>query len=40
MTVWGEQVAPQYIRFVYSREPVERLSQFGERLRAALNQLS
>lgn len=40
MTVWGEQVAPQYIRFVYSREPVERLSQFGERLWAALNQLS
>ena len=29
MTTWGEQVAPQYIRFVYSREPVERLSRFG-----------
>jgi aspartate/methionine/tyrosine aminotransferase len=40
MSAWGEQVAPRYIRFVYSREPVERLSQFGERLRAALNQLS
>jgi len=40
MTAWGERVAPRYIRFVYSKEPVERLSQLGERLRAALDQLS
>src|SRR2546421_5381159 len=40
MTTWGERVSPRYIRFVYSNEPVERLSQFGERLRAALGQLS
>jgi len=40
MTTWGERVSPRYIRFVYSNEPVERLSQLGERLRAALNQLS
>ena len=40
MTTWGERVSPRYIRFVYSNEPVERLSQFGERLRAALSQLS
>jgi aspartate/methionine/tyrosine aminotransferase len=40
MTVWGERVAPRYIRFVYSREPVQRLSQLGRRLRAALEQLS
>ncbi len=40
MTTWGERVSPRHIRFVYSKEPVERLSQFGERLRAALGQLS
>lgn len=40
MTRWGERVSPQYIRFVYSNEPVERLSKLGERLRAALDQLS
>ena len=40
MTAWGERVAPRYIRFVYSREPVGRLSQLGGRLRAALEQLS
>lgn len=40
MTAWGENVAPRYIRFVYSNEPVERLSQLGDRLRAALDQLS
>lgn len=40
MTVWGEQVSPRYIRFVYSNESVERLSQLGERLRAALDRLS
>jgi aspartate/methionine/tyrosine aminotransferase len=40
MTTWGERVSPRYIRFVYSNEPVERLSQLGVRLRAALGQLS
>jgi len=40
MTTWGERVSPRYIRFVYSNEPVERVSQLGERLRRALDQLS
>ena len=40
MTTWGERVSPRYIRFVYSNEAVERLSQLGVRLRAALDQLS
>ena len=37
MTVWGETVAPRYVRFVFSREPVERLELLGERVRAALS---
>jgi aspartate/methionine/tyrosine aminotransferase len=40
MTTWGEWVAPRYIRFVYSNEPVERLSELGGRLRAALDTLT
>jgi aspartate/methionine/tyrosine aminotransferase len=40
MTSWGERVSPRYIRFVYSNEPVERLAGLGERVRAALDQLS
>lgn len=36
MTVWGETVAPRYVRFVFSREPVARLELLGERVRAAL----
>ena len=36
MTVWGERVAPRYIRFVFSREPVERLELLGDRVRRAL----
>jgi aspartate/methionine/tyrosine aminotransferase len=36
MTVWGEKVAPRYIRFVFSREPVERLEGLGARVRIAL----
>lgn len=36
MTVWGETVAPRYIRFVFSREPVERLRELGARVRRAL----
>ena len=33
---WGGPVADRHLRFVYSREPVERLALLGERLRAAL----
>ena len=40
MTHWGDRVSPRFIRFVYSSEPVERLEALGERLRAALEQLS
>jgi aspartate/methionine/tyrosine aminotransferase len=40
MTTWGEHVSPRFIRFVYSNEPAERLSDFGRRLRAALDQAS
>jgi hypothetical protein len=29
-------VAPRYVRFVFSNEPVERLALLGERLRTAL----
>ncbi|HKH18519.1 MAG TPA: hypothetical protein VKA57_13415, partial [Solirubrobacteraceae bacterium] len=36
MTVWGEEVAPRHVRFVFSNEPVERLALLGDRLRAAL----
>jgi aspartate/methionine/tyrosine aminotransferase len=36
MTAWGETVAPRYVRFVFSNEPVERLALLGERLRTAL----
>jgi aspartate/methionine/tyrosine aminotransferase len=40
MTTWGERVSPRFIRFVYSNEPVERLSQLGSRLRRAVDQIS
>ncbi|HZJ50152.1 MAG TPA: pyridoxal phosphate-dependent aminotransferase [Actinomycetota bacterium] len=36
MTVWGESVAPQHVRLVFSNEPVERIELLGERLRRAL----
>jgi aspartate/methionine/tyrosine aminotransferase len=36
MTAWGETVAPRYVRFVFSREPVERLRELGGRVRKAL----
>lgn len=36
MTVWGETVAPRYLRLVFSNEPVERIELLGERLRGAL----
>jgi aspartate/methionine/tyrosine aminotransferase len=39
MTTWGEWVSPRFIRFVYSNEPVERLSLLGERLHKALDHL-
>jgi aspartate/methionine/tyrosine aminotransferase len=37
MTAWGERISPRYIRFVYSNESVDRLSQLGQRLRAAVD---
>jgi hypothetical protein len=40
MTAWGDRVAPRYIRFVYSNEPVERLALLGERLQVARAQAS
>jgi aspartate/methionine/tyrosine aminotransferase len=36
MTAWGETVAPRHVRFVFSREPVERLRELGDRVRKAL----
>lgn len=36
MTAWGETVAPKHVRFVFSREPVDRLRQLGGRVRKAL----
>jgi aspartate/methionine/tyrosine aminotransferase len=36
MTVWGERVAPRHVRFVFSREPVDRLRSLGDRVRRAL----
>jgi len=39
MTAWGEHVAPHYIRFIFSREPVERIALLRERLDAALVEL-
>jgi aspartate/methionine/tyrosine aminotransferase len=37
MSGWGGPVADRQLRFVFSREPVERLALLGERLRAALD---
>jgi aspartate/methionine/tyrosine aminotransferase len=36
MRGWGGPVADRHVRFVFSREPVERIALLGERLRAAL----
>jgi aspartate/methionine/tyrosine aminotransferase len=36
MRGWGVEHAEQYVRFVYSNEPVERLRLLGDRVRAAL----
>jgi len=36
MEGWGERHGPQYIRFVFSNEPVERLRGVGGKIRSAL----
>jgi aspartate/methionine/tyrosine aminotransferase len=36
MVGWGGEVADRHVRFVFSNEPVERLTLLGERVRAAL----
>src|SRR5712691_4954093 len=36
MRGWGGEVADRHVRFVFSNEPVERLSQLGERVHRAL----
>lgn len=36
MTHWGERVAPQHVRLVFSNEPVARLAGLRERVRRAL----
>jgi hypothetical protein len=33
---WGGEVAARHVRFVFSNEPVARLTALGERVRAAL----
>jgi N-succinyldiaminopimelate aminotransferase len=40
MTAWGDKVSPRYIRFIFSREPVERIAMLRERLDAALKELA
>ena len=36
MRGWGGEVADRHVRFVFSREPVERIALLGDRVRAAL----
>jgi len=36
MTHWGDRVAPQHVRFVFSNEPVNRLRGLGDRVRRSL----
>jgi aspartate/methionine/tyrosine aminotransferase len=36
MRGWGGAVADRHVRFVFSREPVDRIQLLGERVRAAL----
>ncbi|MYC91106.1 MAG: hypothetical protein F4X15_06495 [Gemmatimonadetes bacterium] len=36
MTHWGRENAAQFVRLVFSNEPVERLRGLGERFRRAL----
>jgi aspartate/methionine/tyrosine aminotransferase len=37
MRGWGGEVADRHVRFVFSREPLERIALLGERVRAALD---
>jgi aspartate/methionine/tyrosine aminotransferase len=37
MKGWGGEVADRHVRFVFSREPPERIALLGERVRAALD---
>jgi aspartate/methionine/tyrosine aminotransferase len=37
MRGWGGDVADRHVRFVFSREPVERIALLGERVRAAFD---
>ena len=37
MQGWGERHAPEYIRFVYSNEPMHRLRGVGDKVRRALD---
>ena len=36
MRGWGGEIANRHVRFVFSREPVERIALLGDRVRAAL----
>ena len=36
MTAWGEEIAPRYVRLVYSNEPLDRLEGIGARVQSAL----
>ncbi len=36
MVGWGDRVAARHLRFVFSKEPVDRLARLGERVRRAL----
>jgi aspartate/methionine/tyrosine aminotransferase len=36
MRGWGGPVADRHVRFVFSREPIERIALLGDRVRAAL----
>jgi aspartate/methionine/tyrosine aminotransferase len=37
MRGWGGEIADRHVRFVFSREPLERIALLGERVRAALD---
>ncbi len=36
MRGWGSEIADRHVRFVFSNEPVEKLSALGDRVRRAL----
>jgi aspartate/methionine/tyrosine aminotransferase len=40
MRGWGGEVADRYVRFVFSREPLERIELLGDRVRAALREMT